>query len=328
MPYNDVILTSTLGNWVTGFADLQVTDTKTSNLTMPNAYFVLGDLSKSPLYIVAGKKVVDFGKFNSPNTFVPTLTRAYFMSYGSQISVGYSRGGINATITLTNGLGENMLNSGASNGNHLNNFVVNTSYSGTSGKVTYYTGLGYINATGFSHTKNVIDSNTGVDKTNKMVSAVDLNGGITTKGFSINGEFLITTEGIKDVNTSSVYNSAEASNYDGTQGAVSDSVGYSAFGFKSVPALINFNSGSTVEALSLDSSYTVPVLGKDMVSYINYNQVIQSMDYNIHQIEVGARYNVMNTVWVGGSYKYLSGKSDGDLIGKFSTVMLDATAYF
>ncbi|MBK2123807.1 LbtU family siderophore porin [Fangia hongkongensis] len=330
MPYADIALTSTIGDWVTGFADLQVTNVGSSNVTLPNAYFIVGNLQKSPVYFVGGKKVVDFGKFSSPNNFMPTLTRAYFMAYGGQVAAGYSQNGINAAFTLMNGLGESMLNSGASNANQVNDFALSASYNGTAGKVKYYAGAGYINATGFSHTANTVSA-LG-DSNNTMVGAVDFNGGMTVQGLSVNGEFLITTQGVRGMNSTSVYQNAYATNtvaggIAGTS-AVADSTGYAAFGFNALPALISFDSGSTVKAWSLDSSYTMPVAGKDMVPYVTYSQVAQNSDNNLYQIEVGTRYNIIDTVWVGGSYNYMSGKSGGSSIGKFNTVMLDATAYF
>jgi len=328
MPYADIALTSTIGDWVTGFADLQVTNVGSSNVTLPNAYFIVGNLQKSPVYFVGGKKVVDFGKFSSPNHFMQPLTHAYFMAYGGQVAAGYSQNGINATFTLMNGLGESMLNSGASNANQVNDFALSASYNGTEGKVKYYAGAGYINATGFSHTANGV-SNIGSDTSDTMVGALDFNSGMTVQGLSVNGEFLITTQGVRGVNNTSVYNNAAAINtVTGKAGSVSDSTGYAAFGFNALPALTNFTSGSTVKAWSLDTSYTMPVGGKDMVPYVTYSQVAQNSDNNIYQIEVGIRYNIIDNVWIGGSYNYMSGKSSGSSIGKFNTVIFDATAYF
>ncbi len=330
MPYADIALTSTIGNWVTGFADLQVTNVGSSNVTLPNAYFIVGNLQKSPVYFVGGKKVVDFGKFSSPNNFMPTLTRAYFMAYGGQVAAGYSQNGINATFTLMNGLGESMLNSAASNANQVNDFALSASYNGMAGKVKYYAGAGYINATGFSHTAttSIVPGAAVSSADNTMVGAVDFNGGMTVQGLSVNGEFLITTQGVRGMNESSVYGNARVNQGMASANAVADSTGYAAFGFNALPAVVDFTSGSTVKAWSLDSSYTMPVAGKDMVPYVTYSQVAQNSDNNLYQIEVGTRYNIIDTVWVGGSYNYMSGKSSGSSIGKFNTVMLDATAYF
>ena len=72
----------------------------------------------------------------------------------------------------------------------------------------------------------------------------------------------------------------------------------------------------------------MPFAGKDMVPYLSYNHIVQNADNNLYQIEVGSRYNVVDAVWVGGSYNYTSGKSSGTNVGKFNTVMLNASVYF
>ncbi|GGG03870.1 LbtU family siderophore porin [Cysteiniphilum litorale] len=317
MPCADLAFTSTIGDWVTGFADVQVTNVGSSNVTLPNAYFILGNLSKSPFYFVGGKKVVDFGKFDSVTNFMPTLTRAYFMAYGGQVAAGFAQNGINAAVTLMNGLGESMLNSQATSANQVNDFALSASYNGAAGAMSYYAGAGYINATGFTN------------KDSKMVGALDLNAGVKVQGLAVNGEFLVTTSGVHGMNSTSVVYNASTTNLPNIPAnKVADSTGYSAFGFNALPALIGFDSGSTVKAWSLDSSYTMPVAGKDMVPYVSYSQVAQNSDNNLYQFEVGTRYNVVDTVWIGGSYNYMSGKSYGEKIGRFNTVMLDATVYF
>lgn len=318
MPYTDLAFTSTIGDWVTGFANLQVTNVGSSNVNLPNAYFVLGNLSKSPFYFAGGKKVVEFGKFDSVTNFMPTLTSAYFMAYGVQVVAGYSQNGVNATASLMNGLGGAMLNSQASSANQVNNFALNTSYNGKAGNLGYYAGLGYINSTGF------------VNKDNRMVGALDLNAGVNVQGISVNGELLLTTSGAHGMSTSST-----AANAKNSSSKLNDKAGYTAFGFNALPALILFgnngvngNSNSVVKAWGLDSSYTMPVAGKDMIPYVSYSQVAQNYDNNLYQFEVGTRYNVVDSVWIGGSYNYMSGKANAEKVGRFNTVMFDATVYF
>ncbi|WP_119329011.1 LbtU family siderophore porin [Cysteiniphilum halobium] len=320
MPYADLAFTSTIGNWVTGFADVQVSNAASSNVTLPNAFFVVGNLAKSPFYAFGGKKVVEFGKFDSVTNFMPTLTRAYFMAYGGQVGAGFSMNGLNATATLMNGKGEALMNSQASGANQINNFALNASYNGKAGNLDYYAGAGWVNATGFS------EDRAGMN--NKMVGALDFNAGVTVQGLAVNGEFLVTTSGVSGMNQTSVYGNATGGSNTATGASNRDTTGITAFGFNALPVLVSFDSGSTVKAWSLDSSYTMPVAGKDMVPYVSYSQVAQNSDNNLYQIEVGTRYNVVDTIWVGGSYNYMSGKSSGSSVGKFNTLMLDATVYF
>ncbi|WP_440616651.1 LbtU family siderophore porin [Cysteiniphilum sp. 6C5] len=339
MPYADLAFTSTIGDWVTGFADVQVNNAASSNVTLPSAYFIVGNLAKSPFYAFGGKKVVEFGKFDSVTNFMPTLTRAYFMPYGGQVGAGFSMNGLDVTATLMNGKGEALMNSQASNAQQINNFALNASYNGKAGNLGYYAGAGYVNATGFSANNTTIAGATSVKNVNKMVGALDFNAGITIQGLAVNGEFLVTTSGVKGMNQTSVLaNAANAKTSGSYLGNAShpDTAGLTAFGFNGLPNLVAFGydpvtgkgSGSTVKAWSLDSSYTMPVAGKDMVPYVSYSQVAQNSDNNLYQFEVGTRYNVVDTVWIGGSYNYMSGKSSGTSIGKYNTLMLDATVYF
>lgn len=318
MPH--VAFTSTIGNWVTGFADLQVTNFGSKNINFPNVYFTVGNLAKSPFYLVGGKKVVDFGKFHSPNNFAPTLTRAYFMAYGGQVASGFSHNGLDATFTLVNGFGQSMLNSNVSKAHQLNDFALSISYNGKSkNNIAYYAGAGYINSTGFNHS---------VSSDSPMVGAVNLNAGMTVQGLSVNSEFLMTTRGVKATNNSAVYKKHINAKNTVSMTSVATSSGYDALGFNTLPHPIDFTAGSTVKAWSFDSSYVIPVAGKKMVPYVAYSHVAQNANNNIYQIEVGTRYNVIDTVWFGGSYNYTTGKSNGTSIGKFNTLMLDVSAYF
>jgi len=318
MPYADLAFTSTIGDWVTGFADIQVSNAAESNVTLPSAYFVVGNLQKSHFYAFGGKKVVEFGRFDSVTNFMPTLTRAYFMAYGGQVGFGYADHGLDVVGTLMNGKGEALMNSQASSAQQINNFALNVNYSGTAGQLAYYAGAGYINATGFSHDA----------AKSQMVGAVSFNAGVKVQGLAVNGEFLTTTSGVKGLNDTAL--GGVAKSLDQSSGGANNryTVGVTAFGINALPTLINFTSGSTVKAWSLDSSYTMPVAGKDMVPYVSYSQVAQNSDNNLYQLEVGTRYNIIDTVWLGGSYNYMSGKTKGEGMGSYNTLMLDATVYF
>ena len=314
MPYADLAFTSTIGDWVTGFADIQVTDASSSNVTLPSAYFVVGNLQKSPFYAFGGKKVVEFGSFDSVTNFMPTLTRAYFMAYGGQVGVGYADHGLDVVGTLMNGKGGALMNSKASSAQQINNFALNVNYSGTAGQLAYYAGAGYINATGFTNDASK----------NKMVGALSFNGGVKVQGLAVNGEFLTTTSDVKGLNDTALgLGGQNPANPDHV-----DSAGFTSFGINALPVLIDFTSGSAVMAWSLDSSYTLPVAGKDMVPYVSYSQIAQNSDNNLYQLEVGTRYNIIDAVWLGGSYNYMSGKTSGEGMGSYNTLMLDATVYF
>ena len=323
-PFFDLSFTGAVGDWTSAYIDLRASDVSSSDIKLPHVYFVIGNLDKAPVYGFAGKKVVEFGDFSSANNFMPTLTRAYFMAYGAQAGVGYADHGVNAVFTVMNGNGKYLLNSKASSANQLNNFALSATYDNEFNDISYHAGAGYINATGFSRKANANDNGSA------MVGAFDLNAGMEMHGLTVNGELLMTIQGVHGMNDASVYhNAGRDTNSAQVNGDVSgDTAGYKAFAFNALPSLVNFNSGSTVKAWSLDSSYTMPFAGKDMVPYLSYSHVVQNSDNNLYQIEVGSRYNVVDAVWVGGSYNYTSGKSSGTNVGKFNTVMLNASVYF
>lgn len=331
MPYFDLGVTATIGDMVTGFFDLQSnTSSTSSSVSLPNAYIVIGDLEKSPMYGFLGKKVVDFGNFSSVNNFMPTLTRSYFMSYGQQIGFGYTHDGVEFTATFMNGNGKGMMNSQASNANQLNNMAANLSYHSKSEIVGYYAGVGYANATGFSN-------NFAADK-NAMVGAVDMNAGMNVGSLQFNGEFVMTTSGVKSMNRTSPYASVDGSalrEYLNAQNPSSanikaDTVGINAFGINALPIMLVFGTGSTstVKAWSLNTSYSMPVSGKHMTPYFSYSQVAQNGDNTIYQFEAGTRYEVTSGMWLGASYNYMSGTALEQGMGSYNTVMLNTGIYF
>jgi hypothetical protein len=321
-PVFDLSFTGTLGDWTSAYANLRASDVSTSDIKLPHVYFVIGNLDKAPVYVLAGKKTVEFGNFNSMNNFIPTLTRAYFMAYGAQASIGYTRNDVNAVFTVMNGNGKYLLNSKASSANQLNNFSLSTDYKNNIYNIFYRIGAGYVNATGFSRNTDATIN------PRSMVGAVDLNATIKSNGVTLNGELLVTTQGVRGMNDASVYYNADADQLNSKKAVSGDTAGYKAFSFNALPALVNFDSGSTVKAWSLDSSYTIPLLSKDMSLYISYSHIVQNSDNNLYQVEIGSRCNPVDVVWIGGSYNYTSGKNSGSNVGKFSTVMLNASVYF
>ena len=319
-PFFDLTFTGAVGDWTSAYVDLRASDISSSDINLLNVYFVVGNLDKAPVYGFAGKKVVEFGDFSSANNFMPTLTRAYFMAYGAQAGVGYAGHGVNAVFTLMNGNGKYLLNSKASNANQLNNFALSATYNNELNDISYHAGAGYINATGFSRkTDSSMNSSA-------MVGAFDLNAGMEVHGLSVNGELLMTIQGVHGMNSSSVYQNMADNSI--PKNAGNDTAGYKAFAFNALPVLVDFNSGSSVKAWSLDAAYIMPVAGKDMVPYFSYNHVVQNAANNLYQLEVGSRYNVIDAVWVGGSYGYISGKSSSANVGNFNTVMLNTSVYF
>lgn len=319
MPYTNLYVASTIGDWVTGYAQLQAQLAEAnSSVQMPTAYFVVGNLDKAPVYFFGGKSVVNFGQFNQVTNFTPTVTRALFMQYGGNVGAGFNMAGLNLTGTLMNSNGLAMMNAGSTSGSttgsndsqQINAFSLNANYDFDLGNGnSAYVGAGYTNATGFQN-------NDG-----KMVGAADLNAGLEVAGLGLYGEFVMTTEGVSGLNN--------------TSGPVTTNGGQDAYGINN-PIYANlvsttaagFSSGSTVKAWSLQADYTFAIAGKNMVPYVSYSQAAQNVDNNVYLAEVGTRYNIVDSIWVGGSYTYAGAKNSGVDQSKSNNFMIDGTVYF
>lgn len=311
MPYTNLYVASTIGEWVTGYAQLQAQLAEAnSSVQMPTAYFVVGNLDKAPVYFFGGKSVVNFGNFDQVTNFTPTVTRALFMQYGGNVGAGFQMGGLNLTGTVMNGDGLAMMNAGATSAQQLNAFSVNGTYNFDLGNGNnIYVGAAYTNATGFQ------------DNNNKMVGAFDLNAGMNVAGLGLYGEFVMTMDGVSGTNT--------------TTSATTTNGGADAFGIAN-PIYANlisttanqFTSRSTVKAWSLQADYTLAVAGKDLVPYVSYSQAAQNTDNYVYMTEFGGRYNIVDSIWVGASYTFAGAKNSGDKQPNSNNFMLDGTVYF
>lgn len=308
LPYFNLAFTSTVGDWVTGYVQLQANDAQTSAVTMPQAYFVVGNLTEMPVYFFGGKSVINFGNFYSPNNLTPTLTRIAFMQYGANIGAGLNYAGFNATASLANGDGTALMNMGATSAQQLNAFALNTSYTGEFGQNnSFYVGAGYTNATGFTN-------NSG-----KMVGAFDLNTGLTVAGLNLTAEYLITEQGVSGINTSS--------------GSDANVNGHNAFAFNYFPLLeqvatVASTGGSALMAFSVGADYTLAIQGKDLVPYVSYSQVIHNYYNQVYSLELGTRYNIVDSVWIGAAYNNSQANMDGGAKPTANIFSVDLTAYF
>lgn len=74
-----------------------------NKLDLHQGYILLGDLNKSPLYALAGRKNVDFAIYDQLDWYWKPLT--VFMAPGEQdqVAVGFEKNGIHAAVTFFNG---------------------------------------------------------------------------------------------------------------------------------------------------------------------------------------------------------------------------------
>ncbi|MCF6807142.1 hypothetical protein L3V79_01905 [Thiotrichales bacterium 19S9-12] len=327
LPYANVIFTSTIGDWISGYANLSVTNPVTHDVVLPDAYFVLGNLDKSPLYMWGGEKTVDFGGYDMVNTYIPTLSRAAFLAQAGQVGFGFHKMGLTTTITLMNGSGlsdTNTSNQGSTSA--ISNFAANVKFEQTTdGNFTYHMGAGYINGTGFHG-----------DLNSDRVGAWTTFGGIDVAGLKVMFDYTMTTASVRGINTSA----------DVTSGAVTGGVSgldprtastlTNGTSLYSLPWILGytgqmtsaFDSGKVVQSWAVNTSYSMPMMGHDTTFFGSYSQLYQDGDNNMYQFTVGARTNVIDTLWVGLNYNVASGKLNAKSLQTSNIIMGDATVYF
>ena len=118
-----------------------------TNIGVLQAYAMLGDLNKMPVYFLAGRKYVDFGSFaNQDQTWQP-LTNYFNQNVQNQLAVGFYQNGFHAAVTMfqapwtTSDL-NNREHTTYSN-NHLSTVVATASYGDTVNKVGLHGGVSY-----------------------------------------------------------------------------------------------------------------------------------------------------------------------------------------
>jgi len=344
LPAANIAFTATAGDWVTAFLNLQVSNPQSTTVMaggtqangdsvyLNDAYLVFGNLNVSPFYAWGGKKTIDFGDFSTPSTLTPSMLQSFFLASGGQLGAGYhqelARGqAVTATFTVMNGGGEAQYNSVTPSG-QINNFAANVRYDGTLSKdLTFHAGGGYINGTAFTQSSTKTNYSTGQNDTG--TGAIDLNAGAKmgndVQNLVVNAEFVVTTSGVHGL--------ATQNNFIGNANNIY-SLGH-ILGWDTVPA---FSSGAAVKAFNLNTAYTMPVMGHSTVFFASYDNVIQNSDNRLYMLNAGARTEVVNNVWVGGSYILAGGKMTQFTPAKngpttsdtktSNTVLVDVTAYF
>ena len=121
------------------------------------AYLMLGDLNKSPLYLVAGRKNVDYGSFDNLDWYWKPVTNYWNPLQQDQVAVGVYANGLHVAGTVFNGAD---MYGGNTNGAYKNisNFAVTASYGTMLQKAGIELGVSYLN--GLTNDLNGHDLNT------------------------------------------------------------------------------------------------------------------------------------------------------------------------
>ena len=129
-------------------------DSNNNGLVSPNqtgiglnqAYIMVGDLNKAPIYFLAGRKYVDFGSFSNANqdqTWQP-LTNYFNQNIQNQLALGFYKSGVHGAVTLFKSPWTTSdLSSSSYNNNQLSTFVATASYGTSLKNIGLHAGLSY-----------------------------------------------------------------------------------------------------------------------------------------------------------------------------------------
>ncbi|MDO8954563.1 MAG: hypothetical protein Q7V63_06920 [Gammaproteobacteria bacterium] len=304
------------------------TDTTTvgsNTLNIQDAYLVLGNLAKNPVYGFVGKKDIDFGSFASVQPYSQPLTRI-FMANGNTAGVGYTSNGLNITGSIMNGGTNNNVESVGNivqyqnlytqNGNGINNYAVNTSYSNMTSGVNWTLGAGYLNGSRAKGYSAEVGGKTTAYSTGNN-GAWDLNAKASVNNFDLLAEYVSTVHTAPSM------------------------------------AIVPVSGSSTVfpnaiiSAMSIGGDYKFMNMGYNSVAALSYSKAGQGHSaWNAYQYVASYRVQPFSSsnVWAGVEYAYSKGLVGGSLAGVTTltngdtvtggssavnnTVVLDVTAFF
>lgn len=130
-------------------------------------YGVLGNLNRSPLYLIAGYKNIDFGYMARYSNVISNFNRLFNSSNSTQVEAGYYKNGLNAMVTVFNGSSQTH-----TNGNQISNIAANIAYTmNISNSLTTSSGGGVLNS--INSTAKLMNSDS-ITLTTKKAPAWDL----------------------------------------------------------------------------------------------------------------------------------------------------------
>lgn len=178
------------GYFETLFSDVFTFPTFTQgSFQVRQAYVVLGDLNRSPLYAFIGKKNISFGDFRTLSPFSQAMPWHYFAPLAEGAGVGYSGNGLELTAMAINGSRGIRVADSDSKGK-LNNFAANGNYTFSpvnDSDVTF--GAGYLHGTIYDST---VAEHTNPTITGPMNGAWDVHSRARFGRYYASGEYVRT----------------------------------------------------------------------------------------------------------------------------------------
>ncbi|MEL6688521.1 MAG: hypothetical protein AAFP97_13015, partial [Pseudomonadota bacterium] len=150
---SSVSLTSTFGSWTTvhvasDYSEMKFPGEK-DEYKLSKAYAVVGDLKQSPFYAAFGRKAIDFGNFDSYNSFTRNKGHSYFWAVSNKpvAELGYYKNGWKLVGSATTG-GKQLGISIGDEKNSQANYAFNAEKEFLLGKKSAFTvGGGYLHDT-------------------------------------------------------------------------------------------------------------------------------------------------------------------------------------
>lgn len=165
-------------------------DTGSENITLDEAFAVLGNTEKYPLYMQAGKWAMPFGNFDTAMSTDP-LTKSMGEIKEAAILLGAEKNGLSLQGFLYNGDTQK-----AGQGNKIDQYGAALGFGAETGGIAYNIGAGYLN--------NFADSGgltTGLGTNTKAlsnyVSGADLHGDVTVSGITLRGGYMKALKSFK-----------------------------------------------------------------------------------------------------------------------------------
>ena len=167
--------------WAAVYTSLSVNSTYSSQLNQ--AFVIIGNLKKNPIYAIAGKTYLPFGVFAGA-PYSPSLSKSIFRpGTTNQLDLSYDHNGLNTNLAVFNSPSRKQIS------DLVYSFYYNN---GKNQPVSYSIGAGYLNDI------RGLTSDLGTN-TKSVVSRIglwDMNASTTYKLFTLSGELTQTTRAV------------------------------------------------------------------------------------------------------------------------------------
>ena len=199
-------LTGTLGNWITGYAEMLFdpeqsfgkgtnTDLERNQLQMRRAYVLFGDLERTPVYASLGKMAVPFGLTDTVNPFTASTVWHAFGGLANGVTAGYAGEDLSMSVMAIQGGAQfravNTPVEGTAVPSRVNNFSVDANYGFRLGPdSTLLVGGSYLRGTAYCQDYPVVHFEPCKDNN----PAFDIYGRLVFGDLTFKGEFAKTTD--------------------------------------------------------------------------------------------------------------------------------------